>query len=231
MPDLHTLNILTHIATGSAAILVGLFVLARRKGDKAHRTAGWLTLSFAIACVTTALIGAFVFRGKIDLMGASIVISYNLWAGVRALKLENNGRNLKDLGPAVVIFTSGIGLLTLSQVEGLLNWPPVLVYSISGALLTYGTWDMVRTLLPIHWRRFLNPAEHAFRMAGLIAALSSVAAATLFPSPYVALGVSGAGLLVSLVFAVRAARNAPRYTLGVTPSHALNARLKADSEL
>ena len=86
---------------------------------------------------------------------------------------------------------------------------------------------MIRTLLPSRWRLWLNPAEHAFRMTGLIGALASVAAATLVPSPYVALGVSGVGTLIAFVFAFRAARKA----LGVTPSPALNARLKADSEL
>lgn len=231
MNNLHTLNIITHITAGSLAIVVGLYVLARRKGDAAHKKAGWTTVSLALVCVVTALIGAFVFRGKIDLMGASITISYNLWAGVRALSLKDNGRNLPDLGPAFIVLISGIGLMALSRVEGLLNWPPALVYSIAGSLLIYGTWDTVRTLFPERWRLWLNPAEHAFRMAGLIAALVSVAAATLFPSPYVALGVSGTGLLIALGFAVRAARKAPRYSLGVTPSAALNARLKADNEL
>lgn len=227
MPDIHTLNILTHITAGSLAILTGLVVLARHKGDAAHKTAGWVTVALAIMCVTTALIGAFLFRGKLDLMGASIVISYNLWAGVRALKLENNGRGLADLGPAFFIFVAGNALFATSQVKGLLNWQPALVYSIAGSLVTYGSWDVVRTLLPQRWRLWLNPAEHAFRMAGLIAALSSVAAATLFPSPYVALGVSGVGSLIAFVFAFSAARKA----LGVTPSAALKARLNADSEL
>lgn len=227
MPDFHALNIITHITAGSLAILTGLIVLSRRKGDAAHRLTGWVTVSLAILCVTTALIGAFIFRGKLDLMGASIVISYNLWAGVRALKLRDNGRRIADLAPAIVVFLSGIGLFAMSQVKGLLNWQPALVYATAGSLLTYGTWDMIRTLLPSRWRLWLNPAEHAFRMAGLTAALASVAAATLVPSPYVALGVSGAGSLIALIFAFRAARKA----LGVVPSTALKARLKADSEL
>ena len=227
MPDFHTLNIITHITTGSLAILAGAIVLARRKGDAAHRMTGWITLSLAILCVSTALIGAFLFRGKLDLMGASIVISYNLWAGVRALKLKDNGRRAADLVPAILVFLSGAGLFTLSQVTGRLNWQPALVYATAGSLLTYGGWDMLRTLLPLRWRAWLNPAEHAFRMAGLIAALVSVAAATLMPSPYVALGTSAVGSVIALVFAFCAARKA----LGVTPSAALKARLKADSEL
>lgn len=227
MPDFHLLNVITHITAGSLAIFTGVAVLARRKGDAGHRLMGWATVTLAIVCVTTALIGAFVFRGKLDLMGASIVISYNLWAGVRALRLSANGRRVADLVPAILVFVSGVGLFAMSRIGGVLNWPPALVYATAGSLVTYGSWDMVRTLLPLRWRLWLNPAEHAFRMAGLIAALISVAAATLLPSPYVALGVSGAGSVVALVFAFRAARKA----LGVTPSAALKARLNADSEL
>lgn len=227
MPDLHTLNIITHITAGSIAIITGTLVLSRRKGDAAHRTAGRVTLTLAILCVSTALIGAFLFRGKLDLMGASLIISYNLWAGVRALKLKQNGRHPADLVPAMLVVISGACLFAMSQVAGRLNWQPDLVYATAGSLLTYGSWDMLRTLLPLRWRIWLNPAEHAFRMAGLIAALMSVAAATLVPSPYVALGVSAGGSVIAFVFAFRAARKA----LGVTPSAALNARLKADSEL
>ena len=58
MPDLHTLNIITHITAGSIAIITGTLVLSRRKGDAAHRTAGRVTLTLAILCVSTALIGA-----------------------------------------------------------------------------------------------------------------------------------------------------------------------------
>ena len=227
MPDFHTLNIVTHITTGSLAIFAGAIVLTRRKGDTAHRTTGWVTVTLAILCVSTALIGAFLFRGKLDLMGASIIISYNLWAGVRALKLKQNGRRPTDLVPAILVFISGAGLFAMSQIQGLLNWQPALVYATAGSLLTYGSWDMLRTLLPLRWRVWLNPAEHAFRMAGLIAALVSVAAATLVPSPYVALGISGGGSVIAFIFAFRAARKA----LGVTPSATLKARLKADSEL
>ena len=227
MPDFHTLNIIAHITTGSLAILAGLLILSRPKGDKVHRVTGRITLTLAILCVSTALIGAFIFRGKLDLMGASLIISYNLWAGMRALKLRDNGRRTADLVPAIMVFILGLGLIALSQFTERLNWPLTLVYSIAGSLLTFGAWDMVRTLLPSRWRLWLNPAEHPFRMTGLIGALASVAAATLAPSPYVALGVSGVGTLIAFVFAFRAARKA----LGVTPSTALNARLKADSEL
>jgi len=227
MPDFHTLNIISHIVTGSLAILAGLVVLARRKGDAVHRMTGRITLVLAILCVSTALIGAFLFRGKLDLMGASLIISYNLWAGIRALKLKDNGKRAADLAPAMLVFIADIALFMMSHMKGLLNWQPALVYATAGSLATYGGWDLVRTEFPQRWRLWLNPAEHAFRMAGLIAALSSVAAATLVPSPYVALGVSGTGSVIAFAFAFRAARK----TLGVTPSTALKARLKADSEL
>ena len=115
MPDFHTPNMIAHITTGSLAILAGLLILSRPKGGKAHRVTGRVTLALAILCVSTALIGAFIFRGKLDLMGASLIISYNLWAGMRALKLRDNGRRIADLVPAIVVFILGVGLVALSQ--------------------------------------------------------------------------------------------------------------------
>jgi uncharacterized membrane protein len=227
MPDFHTLNIITHILAGSLAIVTGAIVLARRKGDAAHRLTGWITVGLAIICLIAALIGAFVFRGKLDLMGVSILTSYHLWAGLRALRLKDNGRRPADLLPALLVCLSGAGLFAASRIEGMLTWDPALVYAAAGGLVTYGGWDLIRTVLPLHWRTWLNPAEHALRMASLIGALVTVAAATLVPSPYIALGASTAGAIVAFVFAVRAARKA----LGVTPSAALKARLNADSEL
>jgi uncharacterized membrane protein len=227
MPDIHTLNIIAHILAGSLAILTGAVVLARRKGDAAHRLTGWITVGLAAICLIAALIGAFVFKGKLDLIGVSILTSYHLWAGLRALRLKDNGRRPADLLPAMLVFVCGVSLFAASRMEGLLNWAPALVYAAAGGLLAYGGWDIIRTRLPRRWRLWLNPAEHAFRMTSLIGALITVAAATLVPSPYVALGASVAGSTFAFAFAFRAARKA----LGVTPSAALNARLKADSEL
>ncbi len=227
MPDLHSLNIATHILSGSLTLLVGLFILSRPKGTQSHRRTGWVAYGLIGLCTLCALIGAFLFRSKLDLMGVSVLVAYQMWASFRALKLKNRGRNLPDLGPAVgLLALSGVTFWLIQQ-GGDVNWAQPLVYATLGSMTLYGGWDVGRTLLPQSFRRWLNPAEHAFRMTGLIGVLASVAAGTFWPVSYVPLGIVGVATCVSLVFAVRAARKA----LGVTPSVALNVRLKADSEL
>lgn len=227
MPDLHSVNIFTHVLSASAALLTGLFILGRRKGDRLHRLSGRLMLGLTGLSVAAALIGAFLFRGKLDLIGVSVLVAYQLWSGPRALRLQYRGRTWSDMVPALALLGGGIGLFWYIRYSGAVHWSPALVAGAIGGMILYGGWDVGRALLPLSWRRCLNPAEHAFKMTGLTGALLSVAAGTLLGNTYWPLGVSAVFVIVSLVFAFRAARKA----LGVTPSEALNARLKADSEL
>jgi|GEM_PF-1663768 len=227
MTDPHNLNICIHVLTASLALLVGLFILGLRKGDRLHRLSGRLMLCLTGMSVVTALIGAFLFRGQLDLMGVSLLVAYQLWSGPRAVRLKDNGRTPADLIPALLMAGSGCGIGALVLLGGAVHWPPALVYSAMGGMLTYGGWDIARILLPARWRLWLNPAEHAFKMTGLTGVLMSVATGTLLGNAYWPLTVTGVFGLASLVFAFRAARKA----LGVTPSSALKARLKDDNEL
>jgi len=226
---LHHLNILVHVTAGSIAIVLGLVVLSLRKGDRRHRVLGRIVLTIVGISVGAALVGAFVWRGRVDLIGVSILSAYQIWSGVRAIRLHGGGRRLVDLVPALAILMLGGAVLYLYHHGGVFNWSPGLVYGAVGGLMFYGGWDVVRALFPLGWRVALNPAEHAYRMTSLIGTLVSVAAATLLKSAtvYVALSVSGAAVLVGIVLAVRAAR----YAVGDMPSANRNARLKTDSEL
>ena len=223
---LHNLNIIVHVATGGLAVALCLLILLRRKGDDAHRRAGRIALSIAGLSVAAALLGAFVFTGKYDLMGVSLLVAYHLWAGLRALRLQNRGRGWADLGPAVLMVAGGAALIVLYRTTDTFNWGPAQVYAAAGGMLFYGGWDVLRTRLPLRWRLWLNPAEHAFRMTSITGAFLSVAAATLLKSgsAYVPLGISA-------VFAVIAVFLAARYALGVMPSAARKARLNTESEL
>lgn len=218
----HILNIIVHVVSGSLAILGGLIVLARRKGDQWHRAGGRIVVGMVTITVISALFGAFVFRARPDLIGISVLVAYQLWSGVRALHLKNNGRGLADLGPALIMVIGGMTLLVLSSSGASFFWESALVKAVIGSMLIFGGYDVMKTLLPSHWRVWLNPAEHAFKMSGLIGALISVAAATLLKDQVAltAIAVSGAGTVASLVFAVRAAMRARRYAVGVTPSDA-----------
>ena len=227
--SLHTLNIIVHVTAGCIAMLLGLIQLARRKGDTTHRRLGWIIVTVAAISITAAMFGAFVFRGKTDLIGVSFLTAYQLWSGVRALRLKHNGRGPLDLLPALAMVAGGVAIYLLWRHGGVFNWGPARVYGAMGSLIFYGSYDILRIVFPRQWRSALNPAEHAFKLTSFIGALVSVAAAVMLPAQgvVVSLAASGVFLALATVFAIRAAR----YALGVTPSAALKARLNADSEL
>lgn len=229
MSPFHFANIVVHVTAGSLAILLGLILLSRHKGDRVHRYLGRVTVTIAAIGISAALIGALVFRGKGDLLGVSLLTGYQLWAGVRAIRLHDNGRGAFDLVPAFALLSAGVVLYLVWRNGGAVNWEPARVYASLGSMVVYGGLDVVRIVFPDRWRTVLNPAEHAFKLTSFIGALVSVATATLLPSVavYATMVSSALFLALAVVFAVRAAR----YAVGVTPNAALNARLKADSEL
>jgi uncharacterized membrane protein len=210
MSQLHNVTLLTHILTGSLVILLGVILLLRPKGDTRHRKLGRVALNLGRLSIAAALTGALVFRGKPDLLGVSLLVAYHLWSGVRSLRLKDNGRRLADFLPAFAIFCCGAGIFVLYLLGAKFFWEPARIYAAAGGLMFYGGWDLLRTLLPAVWRRYLNPAEHAFKMTSIIGAMISVAGATVLP-PY-ALSVVLLGTAVFAIFggflAVRAAMRA-----------------------
>ncbi len=233
MSSIHTVNILVHVTAASLAMVAGLIVLSLPKGDLRHRIGGRITLSLAGLGITAALIGAFVFRGRVDLMGVSVLTSYQIWSGLRSLRLKDGGRQLVDVLPALILFGLGLGVLYIYRRGGAFHWGSGLVYATVGGMTFYGGWDLLRTAFPLGWRLWLNPAEHGYKMTSLIGALVSVACGTLLKenAVYASLTASGLFMVLGLGLAVRAAMRARRNSLGVVPSVSLKARLNTDSEV
>jgi uncharacterized membrane protein len=230
---LHPLNILVHVSTGSLAIVIGLFLLATTKGTSRHRVLGRLMLGIASLCVACALFGALAFRGQADLIGVSFLVAYIIYSGFRAIHLPRAGRGLCDIGPALLLFGGACVVSWLYGHGGNFHWAPAKVYGSLAGMWFYSGWDCLRIVFPAKWRTWLNPAEHAMKMTGLVGALVSVAVTTSLKTanPYVPLVVSSVFIVLSWLFAVRAGLRARRYALGVSPSLSRNARLNAESEL
>ncbi len=229
----HSVNILVHIGAGSVAIAIGLFVLATTKGTSRHKALGRLMLATASLCVACALFGALAFRGQADLIGVSFLVAYIIYSGFRSIHLKETGRGPWDIGPALLLFAGACVVSWLYGHGGNFHWAPAKVYGSLAGMWFYAGWDCLRIVFPATWRTWLNPAEHAMKMTGLMGALVSVAVTTSLKTadPYVPLVVSSTFIGLSWVFAVRAGLRARRYALGVSPSLSRKARLKAESEL
>ena len=209
---IHTINIGLHISFSSLCIILGLFIWLNVKGTDSHKRLGWVIVFCASIGIGTAFMGSIVFRGKTDLIGVSALVLYQLWTGIRSLKLQNNGCRSLDIMPAKVIALLGFAILILGQESDLFFWEPARIYAVSGGMIFYGGWDCLRTRFPKAWRRLLNPAEHAFKLSSVIGALITVASTTLWPhyASVLSLGLSSLFTIVALCFSVRAALRAAR---------------------
>jgi uncharacterized membrane protein len=223
---LHTFNIVLHVSAGLAALAMGLWQLAVPKGGPSHRRRGRWLLALAGTSVASAGLGAVLFRPRPDLLAVCLLVAYQLYSGWRCLRLPRGGRELADWGPAVLVLAGAIAMLTA---DGHF-WPAPVVRSVAAAMIFTASYDLIRTVFPVAWRQFLNPAEHAWRLCAMIGALASVAAAQQLPASTAAQSSLGVSLAFS-VLAAGLAWQAARKALGVHPSAALKARLNTDSEL
>lgn len=228
--SIHGLNVAVHVAAGLLALGLGLWQLLARKGDAAHRRRGVWAWRVAVPCVASALLGALVFRPSPDLVAVSLLVGYHLYGGRRCLPLARNGRAWADWGVAALLLLVALGLVLAPGLGWGLHWEPVRARAVAASMALIGVYDLVRIAFPPAWRRFLNPAEHAWRLCSMVGAMAGVLAAQRLPGPVaaqVSLSVSGAFGLWACIAAWQAARKA----LGVQPSRALKARLNTDSAL
>lgn len=230
---IHKFNILLHVLFGTICILFGLYILIRPKGDNAHKRKGKWFISFAWISIGAAIFGSIMFRGQIDLILISFLVAYLIYSAPRALVLVNNGRNIEDLVPAIIILLFGIFLFAGARFGLPSHWQSPKIIAASFGMMFYGFWDTLRTLFSIDWRSRLNIAEHAFKMVSIVGSTLSVGVATLLKTqePYVPLGISAAFAFIALGFAAWSIINFDRYSVGVSPSSDLKARLKDDNEL
>ncbi|MCV2362232.1 hypothetical protein LNV23_02065 [Paucibacter sp. DJ1R-11] len=229
-PTVHASSLALHIGGGLLTAAMSLQqLLLRHKGDAAHARRGRRVLRLATLTVLVAVLGTLLYRPRPDLLTISLLVGYQIYSGVRCLRLANNGRRIADWLPASLLLLSAASLLTLNGSQRM-QWEPARVYGTAGAALIIGSYDLLRMSFPLAWRRFLNPAEHAWRLSSMTGAFASVASAQLLPTAaaaYVSLTVSALFGVLALSLAWQAARKA----LGEQPSAALKARLKAESEL
>ena len=185
MKTLLTLLLITHIAAGFIALLVGLLPMFARKGSRLHNRAGLVYVYCMITVAITALLlcGLQPFKmGRLFLTGIAIFSFYLCFTGWRATKNKQGIQTQFDkmltystllVGAAMVCF----GTYLLSQ-RGFSFMP--IVFSFFGFLTARFAWQDNRQqqqpTLKMSWY-----FQHFTRMGGSYIATFTAAAVTNVP--------------------------------------------------
>jgi hypothetical protein len=200
MTDGHALNVAAHVATGAAALLVGLIPLFSRKGSWIHRWSGRVTAVLGLVVLASAIAAVVLFDPPGALVAATMTAGYQYVSGLRALALKARGPG----GPDMLFSVAALSLaayMALKMGEGDASWTPAIGYSTIGYLLTLTAYDMSRPLWLQAWRR-IRPLDHGVKMIGFYSALASAAAGNLLKQwqPWSQLIPSAVGLVAMIVF-------------------------------
>ena len=112
MSQPHLFNLAIHILAGTLAIVLGLYLLAMRKGTPLHRRRGrwfaWLTL---LVCATAA-IGNLLFGYRPVFAVLTVLVLYQLLSGWRAVHTRENGPQMVDGVMTAIALVCGLLILS-----------------------------------------------------------------------------------------------------------------------
>tara|TARA_B110001450_G_C17501242_1_gene432419 strand:- start:140 stop:799 length:660 start_codon:yes stop_codon:yes gene_type:complete len=200
---LHNSNIVTHVISGSIALLLGIIGLMTKKGGKWHTKSGNYFLILLIIVALTGLIGVFIFKRNTFLLIITVLSAYYGFSGYRTLQTKSNSPKLIDISVAIVSLISVSYFLYYFKSIGM-YWSPIIIYSTVGALLMIVAYDFIRYLIPKKIYRNMWLYEHIFKMIGAFTALLSAFSGTLFENyqPYSQFLPSVFGTLLQIGFIV-----------------------------
>lgn len=180
MDTLFTVALVTHIASGSLALAIGLVPIFTAKGGRRHRATGrWFIRLMYLVLGSAALMTVLAMKPYFAALtvGASI----STFSGIRVLR-----RKRPDIDPAQRaqpldwLFTGAAALilllLAILAVKGEVGQNATVFYALIGGASAYLVWDVARFLFPAAWPFFprLWFYEHLVKM---IASYSAVMAA------------------------------------------------------
>lgn len=181
----HQTNIIIHVGIGTIGLLLGLFIIYKKKGGATHRKMGrWFLLLLSIV-ILTALFGFFAFNANQFLLVLTMVAGYNGYSGFRTLQTKSNSPKLVDIVVASATLCSGIFFLYYIESIGMI-WAPIIIYSTLGYLFLIIGYDLLRYLIPKNKYRNLWFYEHIYKMISAFTALTAAAAGNILPDykPY-----------------------------------------------
>jgi uncharacterized membrane protein len=174
--SLHLLNILVHILAGSAAIVLGLVVLAKPKDAIHHRRRGRVfVLLTAVVCLSAA-IGNAVFRFMPLFAVLTLLVSYQLLSGWHVIYTRTKGPDALDagllLGAAIVAAMLARSLFAAGAMVGA---SASVLYSTLAAVALLLAYDAARWLFPRRWHVALWRYEHIYKILGCLFGMLSAA--------------------------------------------------------
>ncbi|MFY0630712.1 MAG: hypothetical protein JXR05_10045 [Flavobacteriaceae bacterium] len=176
---IHSINIITHVATGTLGLLLGLVALSSRKGGKLHTKSGTWFLRLLTAVCITGVIGIFVFERNSFLIVITLLSAYQGFSGYRVLQTKSNKFYWIDFGAAILTVLSCIYFLYYFQSIGMI-WSSIIIYSTVGWLSILILYDLLKYFIPKKKYGAFWLKEHIVKMIGAFSALFSAFAGTVF---------------------------------------------------
>jgi uncharacterized membrane protein len=172
----HLLDLGVHILAGSAAIVLGLYLLGQPKDATHHRRRGRVfVLLTAVVCLSAA-IGNAVFRFLPLFAVLTVLVSYQLLSGWHVIYTRANGPDRIDAGlllGAVAITAMLVRRLFLDGV--MIGAAASVMVSTLAAVAILLAYDAARWLFPRRWHAVLWRYEHVYKILGCLFGMLSAA--------------------------------------------------------
>lgn len=168
----HLLNIVLHVSAGFAAMLIGFTILSKTKGTESHRKLGKTFCYLSLIVCSTAALGLAVFRFLPTFAVITLLVSYQLVGGWRAIYTKHNGPGKFDA--IWTLFAISMVIYLVPVVFNQTSGASVIIFSTFGALALVLIYDSIRWLFPRGWHKFLWRYEHSYKLlSSLFGMLSS----------------------------------------------------------
>lgn len=205
----HLLNIFVHILAGTAAIVLGLVLLARPKEAIRHRRRGRVFVLLTLMVCLTAAIGNAVFRFLPLFAVLTILVSYQLLSGWHVIYTRAAGPDALDAG--LLLGAAAVTALLVRRLfadDALVDASASVLYSTLGAVASLLAYDAARWLFPRRWHAVLWRYEHIYKILGCLSGMLSAAVGNTVRAgqPWSQLAPSVVGLAVVVFCIVRTHR-------------------------
>jgi uncharacterized membrane protein len=200
------INVALHIGAGSAALALGLLILAKHKGTPAHRRLGRAFCHLTGVACLTAVVGLVFFRLMPLFAVLTVLVAVQFISGWRAIYTQDRGPTAWDSGVTVMAAVFAAAMVPTLFADSVASRSVVL--STLGGLAAVLAYDLAKWFFPRHWHARLWRYEHAYKMlAALFGLLSALVGNVIrVGQPWSQLAPSAIGALVAMYFFLRVYR-------------------------